>query len=202
MTEILKHCFIDTETTGIYARKHGLIQIAGSIMNIHGDNKYQILERFNFKLRPYDGEEINEEALAINGQSRETIMKYPEPARAYSDFVTLLAKHVDKYTKTDKFFFTGYNAGFDNDFMREFFKKNGDKYFGSWFFNPYWDVMQMALKHLRFQRAGMSDFQLATVAKAMGIDIEGELHDAFTDIRITEKIFIECMGFLKEDEIN
>jgi DNA polymerase III epsilon subunit-like protein len=190
MTEILKYCFIDTETTGTFARKHGLIQIAGSIMNVHADgNKYEI-------------DEINEEALAVNGQSRETIMKYPEPARAYSDFVALLAKHVDKYTKTDKFFFTGYNAGFDNDFMREFFKKNGDKYFGSWFFNPYWDVMQMALKHLRFQRAGMPDFQLATVAKAMGIDIEGELHDAFTDIRLTEKIFIECMGFLKEDEIN
>jgi DNA polymerase III subunit epsilon len=197
MTE-LKHCFIDSETTGTLAYKHGIIQIAGSIMFVNTERKFEIKERFNFKLRPYDIDEINDEALAVSGSTRDEIMKYPEPARAYSDFVAILGKYCDKYNKKDKFFFTAYNAGFDNDFMRHFFKKNGDQYFGSWFFNPYCDIMQLALRKLCWIRSEMQDFKLATVAATLGINIEGQLHDAMTDIRLAEAIFVKCMEFEKQ----
>ncbi len=56
-----------------------------------------------------------------------------------------------------------YNARFDAYHVRAWFDKNGDKFFGSWFFHPPIDVMRLAAVHVMRKRAGMSDFRLPIV---------------------------------------
>ncbi len=136
--------------------------------------------------------EILDEALEVAGVTRDQILAYPPMGEVYHQFVDgILAKYVDRYNKTDKFFLVGYNnASFDNQFLRGFFLQNGDKYFGSWFWANCMDVMVLATPYLAAKRAEMKDFKQGTVAKALGIPVEDEkLHDALYDIEICKAIF-------------
>lgn len=183
----MKLLFFDLETTGTYPGKHGIHQMSGMIV-IDGEIK----EKFDFKVRPNPQAEILDEALEVAGVTRDQILAYPPMGEVYHQFVDgILAKYVDRYNKTDKFFLVGYNnASFDNQFLRGFFLQNGDKYFGSWFWANCIDVMVLATPYLAAKRAEMKDFKQGTVAKALGIPVEDEkLHDALYDIEICKAIF-------------
>jgi DNA polymerase-3 subunit epsilon len=97
---------------------------------------------------------------------------------------------VDRFNKKDKIFLCGYNnVKFDNEFLRELFNRNGDKYFGSWFWSGGIDLMILALEKLRHKRAEMDNFKLMTVAKELGIVLnESKLHNAVYDIELTIEI--------------
>ena len=176
----------DLETTGVNPGKNGIHQISGEII-IDGISK----EKFDFKVRPNPQAIIEQAALDVAGVTKEQILAYPPMSEVYSKFTAMLAKYVDKFKPTDKFFLVGYNnASFDNQFLRGFFLQNGDNYFGSWFWSNSIDVMVLASQSLMDKRAGMENFKLATVAKAFGIEVaEEKLHDASFDIYLTKRIY-------------
>ena len=186
--------FFDLETTGVKHWQNGIHQISGGVV-IEG----KMVEKFNFKVRPNEKAKIEDEALAVAGVSRETVLSYPPMQTVYNQIIKILAKYVDKYNKTDKFHLAGFNnASFDNSFFRAFFVQNAttDKerefgnYFGSWFWADSFDVMVLASHYLREKRATMENFKLMTVAKAVGIEVdESRLHDAEYDIDLTYQIF-------------
>ena len=181
----MKLIFIDVETTGIAFPESGLIQLAGTIEIPDAKPKF-----FQYRIRPFPNDVIEEEALEVNGITREELNTYPAPGKVYKDFTNLLDTCVDRYDRADKFHFIGYNAMFDSDHLRAWFEKNGDKYFGSWFYFPPIDVMGMAAVHLMRRRAGMKDFKLLTVARELGLTVdETKAHDARYDIALTRKIF-------------
>lgn len=178
--------FFDLETTGLYHWRHGIHQIAGMIV-IDGEVK----DEFNFNVKPNPKATIEKEALAVAGVTLNRVMAYPDMKEVHAQLLKVLAKHVDKFKKTDKFHLVGFNnAGFDNAFFRAFFKQNGDEYFGSWFWSDTIDVMSLASFHLREQRAKLENFKLATVAEYLGVKVDKEkLHDAMYDIYLTKAIF-------------
>lgn len=182
----MKAFFFDLETTGVDHWRHGIHQISGCI-EIDGEIK----EGFNYKVRPHGKAKIEEDALRVGGVTVEQIGKYPGMIQVYEDLVDVLANYVDKFSKTDKFHTIGYNnASFDNQFLREFFKQNGDRYFGSWFWSAPIDVMVLAAEHLKEDRYNMKDFKLDTVARQFGIDVKDtNLHDAAYDIYLTREIY-------------
>lgn len=193
----MKRLFFDLETTGVKYWENGIHQISGMI---EIDSK--IVETFNFKVRPFPECVIEPEALALNNLTVDIIAQYPGPNTIYRQLVTLLSKYVDKYNKSDKFFLAGYNnASFDNQFLREFFTRNGDKYFGSWFWSNSIDVMVLASEALINERSQMINFKLHTVAKQFGITVDDEmLHDALYDIKLTKNIY-DCI-YLESEKIN
>lgn len=67
----MKRCYIDVETTGTNPAKHGIIQLAGKIV-IDGVEK----NSFDFKMKPFPGQEVEEEALKVTGTTREMIEGY------------------------------------------------------------------------------------------------------------------------------
>ena len=81
------------------------------------------------------------------------------------------------------------NASFDNQFLRAWFTQCGDNYFGSWFWYPPIDVMALAGIRLMHVRHELKDFKLGTVCEYFGIKPQGELHDAYVDIDLTEKLY-------------
>lgn len=183
----MKLLFFNLETTGTYPGKHGIHQMSGMIV-IDGEIK----EKFDFKVRPNPQAEILDEALEVAGVTRDQILAYPPMGEVYHQFVDgILAKYVDRYNKTDKFFLVGYNnASFDNQFLRGFFLQNGDKYFGSWFWSNSIDVMVLATPYLAARRTEMKDFKQGTVAKTLGIQVDDtKLHDALYDIEICKAIY-------------
>jgi DNA polymerase-3 subunit epsilon len=183
----MKLLFFDLETTGVNPGKNGIHQISGEIV-IDGNTK----ETFDFKVQPNPKCIIEQEALDVAGVTKEQINAYPPMIDVYFKFTQMLARYIDKFNKTDKFFLAGYNnASFDNQFLRGFFLQNGDNYFGSWFWSNSIDVMVLASQYLMEQRPKMENFKLATVAKELGINIdETKLHDAQYDISLTKAIYI------------
>lgn len=152
--------FYDLETTGTNPGRHGIHQISGEIV-IDGKS----VETFDFKVQPNPKAQIEDAALAVGGVTREQIMAYPPMGQVYTQLVTMLAKYVNKYDKTDKFHLVGYNnRGFDDNFFRGFFLQNGDNYFGSWFWADSIDVLVLASTFLADRRADLPNFKLATVA--------------------------------------
>ncbi len=187
---MIKLCFIDVETTGVEPKENAIIQIAGSI-DFLGD-KMEEKESFNFKVRPFEGDIITDKALEINKTTREEIARYNKPIAVHSDLVEIFSRHCNKFDKQDKMFFVGYNARFDYDFLRKFFEKCDDNYFGSFIFFPPLDVMNIAIWNSIKARRLLPDFKLQTIVNHLKVDdAVGDYHDAMKDIKVTKNIFLK-----------
>lgn len=182
----MKLLFFDIETTGTMYWKNGIHQLSG-IITVDGEVK----ESFDFRVQPNPQAQIDPEALAVSGVTKQQIMEYPPMGEVYRDFVDMLGRYVDKFDRSDKMFLVGYNnASFDNQFLRAWFKQNNDNFFGSWFWSNSLDVMVLASGYLLKERAQMRDFKLSTVAAQCGIAVEeSSLHDALYDVRLTMELY-------------
>lgn len=190
----MKIIFFDLETTGTNPAVNAIHQMSGKVL-IDGREA----ESFNYRLRPFDGAVIEPKALEVSGVTEEQIMAYPPMNCAYQSFIQMLGKYVDKYDRSDKFFLAGYNnISFDNQFLRELFIRNNDKYFGSWFWPNSIDIMPMATFLLMDRRPHMENFKLSTVAQELGITIDQEkLHDAMYDIELTIESYLRIENILR-----
>lgn len=182
----MKIIYIDIETTGTNIQTCAIHQLSGIVV-INGEVK----EEFDIRAKPFADCEIDSKALEVSGINREDLNNYQSSFEAYVKFKAALSRHVNKYDRLDKFFFAGYNcAAFDMPFVRKFFERCGDKYFGSLFWSVSLDVMILAGEHLKHERRGMPDFKLKTVAEKLGIEVvETKLHDALYDIRLTMQVY-------------
>lgn len=188
----------DLETTGL-SLDCGVHQIAGVICEVQ-PKQFKVLKTFNYKVRPFKGDRVYQEALSVGGVTLDEIAKYTPPEEVYKNLKGTILTVIDKFNKEDKLTLVGFNSlHFDNDHLRNFFSKNGDKFFGSYFWSGGIDVMSEANRVLLNYRPYMPNFKLATVAEYLGIETKPEeLHDALYDIMTTIKIFACC---LKNPEI-
>jgi len=175
---------LDVETTGLFAPGAGLVQVAG-IVEIDGEE----VETFDLRCRPFPGDLLNKDALQIIGKTREELAALPDPADTFRELLDVLDRHVDRFDKADKFFMVAYNASFDNEHLRAWWKKCGGEYFGAYFWTPPLCVMTLAGIALRPSRPDLPNFKLATVAQAMRITADGDPHDALTDVRLSAGIW-------------
>lgn len=182
----MKILFFDSETTGTDPKANGIHQLSGQVV-IDG----QVKESFDIKMHPIMGDLIEDKALEVSGVTREDLAGYPAAIDGFCQFKGILSRYVRKFDKTDKFFLAGFNnAHFDNQFLREWFIKHGDMYFGSYFWSNSIDVMVLATQYLLKHRHRMVNFKLMTVAEALGIKIDhSKLHDAMYDIYLTQLVY-------------
>lgn len=178
--------FFDVETTGTNHKLNSIHQLSGLI-----EINDQIVEEFDFKVRPHPKAQIDDAAMHLCGVTEEEIMKYPEMKKVLLGFTKMLSKYIDKYNPKDKAWLIGFNnRAFDDKFLRMFFELCGDKYIGSWFWVDTIDVLCLASQYLLDRRASMPSFKLKRVAKELGIIVEEEkLHDAGYDVHLTREIY-------------
>ncbi len=202
-----KLVFIDVETTGTDPERNGLTQISGCVQI--GD---EVMESFDYFVRPYPQDEIEDAALEVTGMDRRQFLpsdhpghlavpgqEFEDPRFIYARMAVMFGKYVGQYNKTDKFQFVGYNAhSFDMPFMRRFWEKNGDRFFGSWFWYPCLDVMLVWAQILQPVRAELSNFKLATVARHYGIKVDDtRLHDSQYDIELTRDLWLAAQKIIE-----
>lgn len=186
MQNMSKLFVYDLETTGVNHWENGIHQLSGKI--IIDD---QIMQEFNFKMKPLPSKVVVPEALKVAGITEEIMATYAEPNVVKIDIDRIVSKYCDKFDKKDKFHLMGYNnSSFDNQFFRRWFEDLGDKYFGSLFWSDSIDVMVLASDYLKAWRHELPNFQLKTVAEYLGIFVDQEkLHDARYDITLTWEIY-------------
>jgi DNA polymerase III subunit epsilon len=188
---MIKLCYLDLETSGLDSNKHGIVQIAGQI-EVPGKDVCS----FAFPVKLFQEDCYDSEAMKMHGSR---YLEGEEPKKVHRLLTSLFGGFVDKFDKQDKFQMVGYNVtSFDAPFLRKFFEKSGDKYFGSWFWWPPIDVMSMAAFACLKCRCELPNFKLGTVCKHFGVDFDDkEAHDAVYDVVKTRELYkkvCECLG--------
>ena len=181
----VKYWFLDVETCGLNPKKNSIIQIA----SIFTDNDRYTRE-FEAFVAPIPGSEVDQKALEINEIKENELWGFAPAVQVLRDLKSVLKDYLNPYDKKDKFTLVGYNVRFDDDFMREWFARLSDKWYGSWRFFPPIDVMNLAAEYLKEDREELPDFTLKTVAARLGITVEKErLHDALYDVELTRAMY-------------
>lgn len=177
--------FLDVETTGLYADKHDIVQLACvPLIN----NKTET--SFNEFCQPLNWNSIQDEALRVHGITRDRMKTFQDPKDMLDKFIN--------YAKSfnTKFIIAGYNVGFDKRFLSSFFTKHGrsEEFFEIFDINVH-DVFARA-KSVKSQLP-TENLKLETLAKHYGIEIVA--HDALSDILATVGVDKEIGALLGED---
>lgn len=187
-----KYLWVDVETTGLDPKINAPHQVAGEVV-IDGIS----VETFNLKFCPREGAVIEPEALLKTfpdltpKQAVDKVMSRKMLSKnAYSEFNYMMTRRVNKYDKDDKMVFCAYNAHFDAQFISDWYKGHGNKYFfGLCHGGAYFDPLTLAL--LVEMKAGKRIFKpnrkLATVCAHFGVDLS-KAHDAEFDIKATREV--------------
>jgi len=188
-----KFLIFDLETTGLDYIKCAIIQLAGYIIETNENNEFKVLNKFDYKIKPHENAIISPEALNIAKVSTEQIMSYKSSSSIFHEFETLLHSYIDIYNKTDKLILVGYNSlHFDQDFLKNWFIINKNKYFFSYFWSNGIDLLSDASKYFIHYRPAFPNFKLNTIAKALDISFNKEnLHNGMKDAELTLKIFLK-----------
>lgn len=173
----------DIETTGLNCYKHEIIQFA-AIYQEGGEVKDQINIFSKPEVYPGHFEKITE----LTGIEKSFLeARGMDQAELYKKITEFLNKKIDRYDKKDKIVLSGYNImRFDINFLRELFKKNNDKYFGSFFYNAAFDIFGMVGGLPGDDLKKLENFRLETLAAYFGIDIKA--HDALSDVKATMEL--------------
>ena len=185
----MKLLWLDVETTGLNKEKCDIIQIAGIVV-IDGEEK----ERFNFKCQPINWENIEPTSFEKTGMTLEKLKELPMPQEIYIKLIELLDKYIDRYDRDDKFYLAGHNVQFDLEFLRNFFIKMGNNYFGSYFYYHVVDLLALVTILRTAGLINLSTFKLADIVRYLDIPIDGNLHDAEADINLTRKCFCRLVA--------
>lgn len=190
----MKILWVDVETTGLDSVKNGVIQLS-CIVDIDGEVK----ETLDLHLKPFATDEISQDALAVTGITMKDIDEFMSPYDAFDKFKSTLSKYVDPYKrnkmKNDKFYWGGHNTQFDMNFVQEFFKKCGDKFFGSWFNYRQIDTLRVA-DFLVFSGKNFGEsHRLGELCKIGNIKLNA--HDSMSDITATREIAYRFKALMK-----
>jgi DNA polymerase-3 subunit epsilon len=187
MSYKMKRIIMDVETTGLNTYSNGIYQYA-AIIEIDGE----VEETITSKFRTLENETFHDVAFENSPHSIEDVRAFPKSSNeAFKEFKETLSRYISRYDKKDKFFFYAYNEPFDTSFLRNWFKKNGEVYFGSYFWSPGICVMRMyAEKVAQGKLPKGENFKLATAAQML-LDIDDRAenyHDALFDVKQTYQI--------------
>jgi DNA polymerase III subunit epsilon len=178
--------WFDTETTGVDCNNCAIIQLAALV-----EIDKEIVDTIRFEIKPHEGALINEEALIVNGITTEQLEHYPNHRDIYRLLCARLSKLVNKFDRSDKLILAGYNVNFDDQFLRAFFSRNDDKYYGSYFAWPKIDVQTFVADRIA-NGLRLKDYKLSTVCEYYKVEIAA--HDALSDILATRELYYKLGG--------
>ncbi|MDD3775893.1 MAG: 3'-5' exonuclease [Sulfurovaceae bacterium] len=193
----MKIAYIDTETTGLNPKKHGIIQLACLIVEDH-----KIIDQIDLLIDPFSYKEdcqCDDKALEINGRCIEEIGGFPNSDSQLENFCNFLSGHIEDGTLQ----IAGYNIEFDIGFIKEWFD-SCDVPFKDFFNYKNLDILSL-VRHIEYFAADVFELEnhkLSTVCERL--DIELDAHNAMNDIIATfyahEKIrVLMAFGFDIED---
>ena len=170
--------FIDVETTGFDPIKNEMIEIAGivakQIPQAGRGPKLEIIDEFEFKIKPEHLETADPEALRING--------YNEAEWLFAPSLTEVMKAISE--KTIDAILVAQNVMFDHGFLQAAFQKTGVQ--NKMHYHKL-DLIPMAFAKLYHDEKAVH-FNLRALAEYFSIKNE-KAHSALSDIRTTFEIY-------------
>jgi len=186
-------CAIDTETTGLKAGFHDVIEVAIVPLDTNLDIMQEV-PPFHMILQPKRPERITAEAMKVNGFSLDQLMiEGMDPWRAADLFDSWFQRL--KLAPGKKISPLGKNWPFDKGFIEDWV---GPETFNQCFHYHYRDVGPVALfmnDRAEFQTPGKFPFpktSLQYVATTLGIETD-RAHRALEDAVVTAKVYKKMM---------
>lgn len=185
---IVNYLWLDGETTGVDPLKQDVIQLA-CIPVVGGVEQ---TNTFNQYCQPINWNEIDPEALAVNGITMTQLKTFQSPEAMVNNLVLYVKQFKCKFT------IAGYNVGFDKDFIAALFKKVGRE---DEFFELFTGDLRDTFKRAKALKAQLPtpNLKLATLAGHFNIPINA--HDALSDIQATIKVDKILSDMLGEIEV-
>jgi len=169
---------LDVETTGTNTHKHSIISL-GAVEFDHPENQ------FYAECRPWEGAEITDEALKINGFTRTQLANQP---KSHDQLIVEFLKWTQPIKNKT---IAGQNVWFDALFFKEALRKLGVPWtFG----HRYVDSHTLAYEHfaragkLILKKGGTSDINLDKILEFLSIKVRGKTHNALEDAQLTAEI--------------
>ena len=194
----------DFESSSANKNTCEILSIGSCIINC---NNFDIMDSFESLMKPEDFDALEDEALAVNGLTKEQLQEAPEAKVTFNTWATWIKKF-----NTDKKQGTwgapipcGYNiSGFDLPILNRYCKKYGywdDKWNNNTLVNPIFnlDIMQLMWLFTRTNR-NLKNNKLTTVLAYMGVsqnEIDENAHNALWDVQQTAKIAIKFLKAAK-----
>ncbi len=170
--------FIDVETTGLDPNTHEMIEVGGIIAKqIPQPNrgpKLEVLDEFEFKIKPTNLEQADPEALRVNGYSEADWLFAVDLNQA----MTAIAE------KTNGAILVAFNTPFDSAFLEAGFKKAGIN--NTMHYHKI-DVMPIAFAKL-YHDNRVQYFNLKTLVEHFGLTNQ-KAHTALADIKVTFELY-------------
>lgn len=179
----MKRAWLDLETTGLDPNKHAIHQLALLV-----DDGSSIHE-FSCRIQPHENAVVDPRALEATETEFSDLARGEPPASIHQQLKSFLNQFVNPRDRCDKLVLFGYNVRFDEDFLRAFFRRQNDNFFGSWFWTPAVCVMTLAMERLQSIRPTLPNFKLSTVyGHVIGAPLVNA-HDALADITATKELY-------------
>lgn len=170
---------IDTETGGLDPGRCALLSVAAR--HVESGAEFSIL------IRPHEGLELNQEAVAVHGLSWAHLMRF---GMEEADAMGMFAMWLHVFGRHD---WCGCNPHFDRGFLDAAFARHGiEKRMDR---RPVclqtlaWLAHGMGRIRLPLGRDGLPKRSLDAILEALGMRREGKTHDALEDVRLTAGAF-------------
>jgi DNA polymerase III epsilon subunit-like protein len=170
------YVIIDTETGGLNAESHALLQISFIIT----DRDLNVLDEFEHKVIPDPTKAIDPKAAEINGYNAALWL---EQGMTHIQADKTFTQHIDQWfpaAHTDpdrRVIAVAHNATFDQKFVKvhlpETFKR----------FHPTWICTMWGLRQWRKRTGIDGNAKLASLAECASFDFAGQAHRAGADTR-------------------
>lgn len=165
--------FIDTETTGLDASVHEIIEIAIITENGDGD-----IKRWCTKIKPQRIEDADPKALEVNGYNEEDWRDAPTFQEVYDTLWHM-------WCKDD--IIVGHNIAFDAEFLREEAKRIWDCYRPDNFI-PRTKIDTVTLAHEHLTPMGLLSLSMGSIRSFLDWSYEGA-HTALKDAEDCRKLY-------------
>lgn len=196
---------IDTETTGLNAEEHDVIEISASRLGLNDSNQYTELEQKTWLLKAINPKTISDEALSKNGHKREDILgisKYGKenylPAQEVVSDIEMWMMD-DNVSAMDRIF-VGQNPAFDVGMLQALWKKVGrekDFPFEIGNGNRILDTKQIVALFDICTGRRRKAYSLGQLIKACGVK-KDKAHRADGDVRMTRDLLLFLVDMIKQ----
>jgi len=192
---MLKMLCFDCETGGINPYDDALLTLSGCLLTlrVEPNGKMVVIGESNFfdiKMQPIEGKLISDEALEVNGITREELNGFRTAKEGFEEFQKVLDKMCFKWDKKDKMYMMGYNVQFDVNFLASWFS-HFSPYLGSYVnwktYDLYRKMQELEIRFNILEGLSLENLKLKTVCNHFGIEFKA--HNSLFDIVATKELF-------------
>lgn len=178
---------IDVETGGFNAKTDALLEIAAVLVDFDAGGTLARRETIRYHVKPFDGANIEEASLAVNGIDPHHPLR---PAISERDALQRVFREVRRAVRESgcsRAVLVGHNAHFDLGFLNEAIERSAIKR------NPFHPFSCFDTATLCGVAFGQTVLARAAIAAGLGWD-ETQAHSAAYDAEMTADVFCEVVN--------